>query len=942
MKLRFTHLKLTLVFLLFSSALMAQNNYRSSGGGSGNWHDPLSWQEETTPGNWVAAVAAPDNGDGVITIQNTHTITVAAGFPITADQVVVASGGTLVVNDVLTLNDGTGVDLQVNNGTLTQTSTITGAGTVQIDGTYNWNGGTLASVTTIGAIGAVFIQTSDKNLNAALTNNGSITWSASTITFNAGSITNNGTFTATGNNALAFGSGANSFSNTVSGSFSKNSGGTTSVNIPFSNAGTLGINAGIFTSGTANGSFTNSGTINFTAGTTLNVSGTAATNAFNAGSTLTETGVGTATMTITQNTNINTALNLVADITFNLNAPAATLGGTGPLTLNGIASWTNGALDVPTTVSSTGTLTINTPGNLTGPLTNNGTINWTGNNINFVDGSITNNAAMNATGNNSLTNGAGTNSFTNSASGTFTKSVGAGVTEILVTTSNAGNLTINSGSIGIRSTTFTNTGALNFSNTVFTTGSNATATSNFNAGTTITGTGTLENRNGSTTNINVPLTIANAVMTTGTVTGSGSLTLTNSWDWQATTLSVPTTINAGATATLAGGGARTLTTTLVNNGTINWTAQTISFSNATLTNNGAFNEASSGGGLLMANGGGTNSFSNSGTLNKTTAVAWTINLGVPVTNTGTIFGIGTYNFNGGITNSGVIRPGPPNAIGILAMTPNAVTANNTVIRVEIVSGAGAGTGHDRLDLSGNTTLSNATLIAVEPIGDVAPQQAYTIMTTTSGTFTGTFANVVIPGGWSITYNPTSVVLTKLTSTLPVSWGNFSALAGNNQVKLSWTTLQETNTSHFVVEHSSDGLHYNAIGTVTAAGNSNEESSYSFTHASPDKNKLNYYRLLQVDIDGKKEYSAIRTVRFDKGTPVSVLATPNPVRDRLQLSVQADDITVVLTDFKGNTLRVLRLKPGVHQVNMQEFAAGVYHLNIYQKQARVDSQKIFKL
>ena len=83
--------------------------------------------------------------------------------------------------------------------------------------------------------------------------------------------------------------------------------------------------------------------------------------------------------------------------------------------------------------------------------------------------------------------------------------------------------------------------------------------------------------------------------------------------------------------------------------------------------------------------------------------------------------------------------------------------------------------------------------------------------------------------------------------------SFSAKLGNGGVGVNWTTASEINTKNFVVERSTDGVHFSALGTVAAAGNSNTAHQYQFT----DANALNagastlYYRLRLVDNDGKK-------------------------------------------------------------------------------------------
>lgn len=89
---------------------------------SGNWSAVATWSRYNGT-SWVNATATPTSSANIITIQSGHTVTITAN--VTADQIVVNSGGTLVQNAVtLTLNNGTGTDLNVtgnyrNAGTVT-------------------------------------------------------------------------------------------------------------------------------------------------------------------------------------------------------------------------------------------------------------------------------------------------------------------------------------------------------------------------------------------------------------------------------------------------------------------------------------------------------------------------------------------------------------------------------------------------------------------------------------------------------------------------------------------------------------------------------------------------------------------------------------------------------------------------------------------------------
>ena len=91
-------------------------DYRSKA--TGNWNATGSW-EKYNGSAWIAAVATPTSADGVVTILSGHTITV--NVDVTADQVVINSGGTLSNSAKFSVSNGTGTDLSVN-GTLTLSS----------------------------------------------------------------------------------------------------------------------------------------------------------------------------------------------------------------------------------------------------------------------------------------------------------------------------------------------------------------------------------------------------------------------------------------------------------------------------------------------------------------------------------------------------------------------------------------------------------------------------------------------------------------------------------------------------------------------------------------------------------------------------------------------------------------------------------------------------
>ena len=117
--------------------------------------------------------------------------------------------------------------------------------------------------------------------------------------------------------------------------------------------------------------------------------------------------------------------------------------------------------------------------------------------------------------------------------------------------------------------------------------------------------------------------------------------------------------------------------------------------------------------------------------------------------------------------------------------------------------------------------------------------------------------------------------------LPVDLMAFDAQALNRQVDVNWSTASETNSSHFLVERSTDGAYFEPLGSVNAAGNSTSRNDYKFVDPSP-VNGLNFYRLRQVDRDDEFAFSDVKTVLFrDSSIPLYVF--PNPANDILQAS-----------------------------------------------------------
>ncbi len=85
--------------------------------------------------------------------------------------------------------------------------------------------------------------------------------------------------------------------------------------------------------------------------------------------------------------------------------------------------------------------------------------------------------------------------------------------------------------------------------------------------------------------------------------------------------------------------------------------------------------------------------------------------------------------------------------------------------------------------------------------------------------------------------------------LPVTWLYFNGQAAQHEVKLTWGTSNEVNNNYFLIEKSKDGISFETLGKVDAKNeNIQTKKEYAIIDHSPLQ--TNYYRIAQVDIDGR--------------------------------------------------------------------------------------------
>lgn len=157
--------------------------------------------------------------------------------------------------------------------------------------------------------------------------------------------------------------------------------------------------------------------------------------------------------------------------------------------------------------------------------------------------------------------------------------------------------------------------------------------------------------------------------------------------------------------------------------------------------------------------------------------------------------------------------------------------------------------------------------------------------------------------------------------LPIKLLSFQATLAGNDAQLEWKAERDDQSKEFVVEHSTDGAHFTAIGTVAVAANAGAHT-YSFAHASPG-NGNHYYRLQLVDLNGHAVYSMIRRVQVS--TRENLRVYPNPAQRFISVSGLAANGMVRILTMDGKQLKQWRTDGTVMTADISSLPQGTYLL-----------------
>ncbi len=176
--------------------------------------------------------------------------------------------------------------------------------------------------------------------------------------------------------------------------------------------------------------------------------------------------------------------------------------------------------------------------------------------------------------------------------------------------------------------------------------------------------------------------------------------------------------------------------------------------------------------------------------------------------------------------------------------------------------------------------------------------------------------------------------------LPIDLKSFKLVKIHKSTNLIWTTSYENSSSHFLIQRSFDGVSFETIGQIKSVGNSNITNNYSFLDEQPKKGN-NYYRLVQVDLDGTKNTYKMEMMHmpYEKGFELlnTVLDQSN---SELQIRSDVEKYNLSVYSITGHKVMELQNVAYDQTLDTKTLAKGTYIIHL-EGNGAINSLKFIK-
>lgn len=167
--------------------------------------------------------------------------------------------------------------------------------------------------------------------------------------------------------------------------------------------------------------------------------------------------------------------------------------------------------------------------------------------------------------------------------------------------------------------------------------------------------------------------------------------------------------------------------------------------------------------------------------------------------------------------------------------------------------------------------------------------------------------------------------------VPVKFVDFNIQQINTDVfQLNWSTSQEINNDKFVIEKSNDGKQWFSIAEVKGSDNSNTIQNYVYQINESKNQSIEYYRLKQIDFDGKFEYSKVIS-KYSIISDSELNIYPNPTENILKISLSKPINNATIKCYNLNGVLIFEkndFSGKEYDVNISSQISGIYFIQVF--------------
>lgn len=162
--------------------------------------------------------------------------------------------------------------------------------------------------------------------------------------------------------------------------------------------------------------------------------------------------------------------------------------------------------------------------------------------------------------------------------------------------------------------------------------------------------------------------------------------------------------------------------------------------------------------------------------------------------------------------------------------------------------------------------------------------------------------------------------------LPVELVGFSAEKTESGINISWETSSELENEGFELERSQDGIHWDLLSFIQGAGTTTQSQTYQYLDDQLTSGNY-FYRLKQLDYDGKSTFSDVLVVNWGEINSFEARVYPNPTTDQIYFANTFTREPAEISIYNGAGTLVLEQALIDESIDVSEFPAGIYRIRV---------------